>query len=95
MFSVSLNAETHFLQRIWDEECVVYVIDSGETYLLSSACSYLLEHLESGPVLVQTLLYEFLSSSDDLPQAEVSSLLGDIIQELRKIGLISTVEKLS
>lgn len=70
----------------------MYVIDSGETHLLSSAGVFLLEYLKSGPVTLQTLTDEFLSLSDDLGQEEVSDLLGDIIRSMRKIGLIETVE---
>lgn len=92
VLSVALNPRTHFLQRTWDEECVVYVIDSGETHLLSSACSFLLERLASGPISVQALSDEFLSLSDDLEQEEVSDLVGAVIHNIRKIGLIETVE---
>lgn len=92
MLFVALNSGTHFLQRTWDEECVVYVMDSGETHLLSSACEFLLERLETGSASIQTLSDEFLSSSDDLTKEEVSSLLLNVIHSVRKIGLIKIVE---
>lgn len=72
----------------------MYVIDSGETHLLSPACSLLLERLASGPVSVQTFSDELLSLSDDLEQEEIANLLGEVIQSIRKIGLIETVENL-
>lgn len=92
MLTVALNPGTHFLQRTWDEECVVYVVESGETHLLSSACTFLLDRLESGPVSIQMLTDEFLSSSDDLTLEDISSLLGDVVHSLGRIGLIQTVE---
>ncbi|MBS3934992.1 MAG: HPr-rel-A system PqqD family peptide chaperone [Sulfuritalea sp.] len=92
MPSLALSSRLRFLKRTWDDGCVVYVVDSGETHLLSSACALLLERLESGSASLRVLSDEFLSLSDDLTQEELSGLLEDIIRSLRKIGLIETGE---
>lgn len=92
MLSIALNPRIRFLQRTWDDECVVYVVDSGETHLLSSACAILLNRLAQGPATIDALSRMFQSLSDDLTDEEISGLLENVIDSVRGIGLVDTVE---
>lgn len=92
MLAITLDPELHFLQRCWEEESVIHVIAAGETHLLSSAGTLLIERLKTGPVPFDLLVDEFTSISEEGQREEIADLLRDIIREIRKIGLIQTVE---
>ena len=85
---------TRVLQRTWAEECVVYLVDSGDTHLLSYQSAQLLSLLQNGPLAFEALVIAFESLYDDSDRTEIVGLIGEIIKSLGKLGLIETKETL-
>lgn len=93
--TIRLNHRVHFLLCVWTEECVVYVVDSGETHLLSAPCGHLLRLLQSGAQSFEMLMHTFRSHFDDVDSHEMPALLEEFIDRVCQIGLIETEETVS
>lgn len=79
------------LLRCWDDACVAYHIESGDTHLLTAVSGQVLQKLLENPAatheLAQTLLTEF--PADELDMA--SEVLEDTLRQLSHLGLIEAL----
>ena len=90
-----LRSQRGVVKRPWDDECVVYVTDARETHLLTTPCVHILDLLERGPASYAALYRALELLLGDADHHEVTSLLGQIVDTLGKIGLIDMHEEVS
>jgi PqqD family protein of HPr-rel-A system len=75
------------LFRSWDDsECVVYSIDSANSYLLSFFNAQLLQRIKQN-VLEQDLVVQ-ISEHYKIEESDAQIVLGDLISEYQSLGLV-------
>jgi len=79
------------LLRCWEDACVAYHIESGDTHLLTALSGQVLQKLLVNPAatheLTQTLLPQF--PADELNMA--GEALEDTLRQLSHLGLIESL----
>ena len=81
-------AHSRFHWRSWDDEHVVYHVNSGDTHRLNAAGARALQLLitapHTAPELAESLRDEFPGET----QASVLVIVGELVERLERLGLI-------
>ena len=85
-------AEHKVLLRCWDDACVAYHIESGDTHLLTATSGHLLQRLLVKPYATHELAQALLSQ---LPPEELDAAGAELEDTLRQLSHLGLIESLS
>jgi PqqD family protein of HPr-rel-A system len=84
--------DTQLIQRVWDDEVVIYHPESGDTHLLNPAAAEMLQVLEQGPASSKALS-EHIATRFDVPLDE--KLRDQVEETLTGLGRVGLIKKIS
>lgn len=79
-------------QRCWEEECVVYAPESGDTHLLSALSVEILDDLAECPRTQDEIESRVAALLGCETGAELRDSLSALLAQLFKIGLVERIE---
>lgn len=82
-----LQSEVSLIFRQWDEEAVIFDINSGNTVLLDGTAAYVLREIEKAPRSGQQLEC-IIAGSGGVLGHHVSDYLDKLISEFLKLGFL-------
>lgn len=91
----SLQPSSSYLKRNWEDECVVYTIDSGETHLLNAIAARILATLERESAAFAALLGEVQEQMGGPENTQAVTSLREVLDSLSKLGIIQACEEVS
>lgn len=77
------------LLRCWDDACVAYHIESGDTHLLTAVSGQVLQMLLANPAATHELTQALLTPVDEADMA--GEVLEDTLRQLSHLGLIEAL----
>ena len=83
------------VKRDCGDDCVVYLSAARETHLLSATAGQVLALIEETAQTSQALLEAMKPHFEDASEAEVSTLLEEVVNGLSRIGVIEVFEDAS
>ena len=81
-------AHSLFLWRVWDEEHVLYHVNSGDTHRLNAVGARALHLLVAGPLTSAELAAQLTSEFTGEPDAAMLATAEDLVERLRTLGLV-------
>ena len=93
--SYRLCSALGIVKRDYVDDCVVYLSAARETHLLSATAAQVLALIEETAQSPKALLEAIMPHFEDASEAEVSTLLGEVVDGLSRIGIIEAVEDAS
>ena len=83
------------LKRDYGDDCVVYLGAARETHLLSATAAQVLVLIEEMACSPKALVEAMKPHFEDASEAEVSTLLEEVVNGLSRIGVIEVFEDAS
>lgn len=89
-FRVPVDA--HLAWRRWDDEHLVYHVESGDTHRLSAVGASALQHLRDGPLDARELAGRLASPAQLTPDAAVLDTVERLLADLCDVGLVEPAD---
>ena len=84
----SLQSTQPVAIRCWDDECVLYDADTGNTFLVTPFAAEVVLRLQQGPVDLPALTFHFAESCAPMSPPEVQKQLESVLEQLQQIALV-------